>query len=268
MDAGRKTELRFVTAEGQISLHWNIAAVLQSPRCYVVVAALPPQLLLTILNTRLSTGEYTLCMSASWPVSAVHYMSAESKPANTYTTVWTGPLMQSKAKRFFEVLLICFFTCLFQKNQKYCSFKYCALHRIFCHKLVNIYIFFSIFRHILSYIQDNKMLLFSSFFSVFLSAFFFWEIPESVCWQLPSFHKIKHYDSLFLCFCDKCVCKISILNVWEVCMNNTAKPEQSAWKMAETKCRPGEVFSFKFWHSFTTMSSWAKDCGERVKLDP
>lgn len=52
------------------------------------------------------------------------------------------PLMQRKAKPF-GVLLICFFFFLFVfKNQKYCSFKYCALHRIFCHKLVNIYIFF------------------------------------------------------------------------------------------------------------------------------
>lgn len=40
------------------------------------------------------------------------------------------------------VLLICCFSfiliCL--QSQKYCSFKYCALHRIFSHKLVNIYI--------------------------------------------------------------------------------------------------------------------------------
>lgn len=39
-----------------------------------------------------------------------------------------------------EVLLICFVP----QNQKYCSFKYCALHRMFCHKLLNIYIFFNI----------------------------------------------------------------------------------------------------------------------------
>lgn len=68
------------------------------------------------------------------------------------------------------------------KTQKDCSFKYCALHRIFCHKLVNIYIF-SIIGHILSYVQRNKMLLFSFFCLLFLVLFR--EIPENEHRQFP-----------------------------------------------------------------------------------
>lgn len=52
-----------------------------------------------------------------------------------------------------EVLLICL---VFPRKRKYCSFKYCALHRIFCHKLLNIYIFFSIFRHTYTFICTRR----------------------------------------------------------------------------------------------------------------
>lgn len=128
----------------------------------------------TILNTRLCSGECALCTSTSCRTarqfSAAHYMWAEqNRPV--LDSCLNRALMQCKAnvlKSFWYV----FFFCPCFKNQKYCSFKYCALHRIFCHKLVNIYIFFfSIFRHILSYIQDNKMLLFS--FVIFFCLLFF-----------------------------------------------------------------------------------------------
>lgn len=67
------------------------------------------------------------------------------------------------------------------KTQKDCSFKYCALHRIFCHKLVNIYIF-SIIGHILSYVQRNKMLLF------FFVCFFLFCLEKSLRTNTDSFH--------------------------------------------------------------------------------
>lgn len=65
------------------------------------------------------------------------------KSSQSRTSLLNWPLMQCKAN-VFKVLLICFFFLLL-KVKKYCSFKYCALHRIFCHKLVNIYIFHSFF---------------------------------------------------------------------------------------------------------------------------
>lgn len=113
-----------------------------------------------LLNARLCSGEYTLCVSTSCPgvCRSLHVCRAKNQQR---TSALNRLLMQCKAN-VFEVLLICFL--FVSKTKKYCSFKYCALHRIFCHKLVNIYIFFSIFRHILSYIQDNKMLLFFFFF--------------------------------------------------------------------------------------------------------
>lgn len=153
--------------------------------------------------------------------SAVHSVPAEPKqPACNFCFELAPDAMQGER---FGVLLICFFLVCF-KNQKYCSFKYCALHRIFCHKLVNIYIFFQysdIYFHIY---RTIKCFLFTFFLLFSFLVCFFWEIPENVCWQLPSFHKSKHCDSLFLCFCDKCVRKISILTV----LDNTAKPKQSA----------------------------------------
>lgn len=98
----------------------------------------------TILNTRLCSGECALCTSTSCRTarqfSAAHYMWAEqNRPV--LDSCLNRALMQCKAnvlKSFWYV----FFFCPCFKNQKYCSFKYCALHRIFCHKLVNIYIFF------------------------------------------------------------------------------------------------------------------------------
>lgn len=93
----------------------------------------------------------------------------------------------------FEVLLICFFHVCF-KNQKYCSFKYCALHRIFCHKLVNIYIFQ--YSDIYFHIYRTIKCFCSLFFLLFFRRLFFREIPENVCWQLPSFHKSERCDSL------------------------------------------------------------------------
>lgn len=159
------------------------------------------RLFLSILNTPLYSREYHLAspfpVRNNWPVSAGHYMSAEL----TIRVFELAPAaMQGE---HFEVLLICFlFTCF--KNQKYCSFKYCALHRIFCHNLVNIYII-SIFRHILSYIQDNKMLLFS--FVFFFVHFLPREIPENEC-----FAKFPQEQALQL-FVFVCLCKISILNV-------------------------------------------------------
>lgn len=171
----------------------------------------------------LCSGEYNFAspfpVRNNWPVSAGHYMSAVLKPAVRVFEL-APDAMQGE---HFEVLLICFFFVLFP-NQRYCSFKYCALHRIFCHKLVNIYII-SIFRHILSYIQDNKMLLFSFVF-FFCVCLLPREIPESECFA--KFHKSKHCDSLFFC-----VCKINILNV----SGNTAKPKQSAPKVAGNKSR-------------------------------
>lgn len=103
-------------------------------------------------------------------VSAAHYMSAEPKSSLSCTSVLNCPLMRCKAN-IFEFLLICF-CCLFSKTKKYCSFKYCALHRIFCHKLVNIYIFIQysdIYFHIYRTIKCFCSL------SVFLVFFFFKE---------------------------------------------------------------------------------------------
>lgn len=81
------------------------------------------------------------------------------------------------------------------------------------------------------------MLLFSLLFSFFsFPSASLEKFPENVCWQLPSFHKSKHCDSLFLCCCDKRVCEINILNVWD----NTAKPKRSAWRWQTNKYRPGK----------------------------
>lgn len=133
-------------------------------------------------------------LSCNWPVffcSSLHVCRAKPAGVNAPLLELAPDAMQGQR---FEVLLICFFFSCF-KNQKYCSFKYCALHRIFCHKLVNIYIFFSIFRHILSYIQDNKMLLFSFVF-FFCLLFVFREIPENVCCQVST-----RARTVTVCFC-------------------------------------------------------------------
>lgn len=103
------------------------------------------------------------------------------------------------------------------------------------------------------------MLLFFFFFV----CFFFREIPENVCWQLPCFHKVKHCDSLFLCFRDRFVCKIRILN--SLCEQH-CKAKIISPKMTETNVEPVNGFwSFSLIQtcSFTTLSRW-----ERVKLDP
>ena len=152
-------------------------------------------------------------LSYSWTVfcSSLHVSRAE--PAGVGLLSEPGPdAMQGEC---FEVLLICFFCfCPCFINQKYCSFKYCALHRIFCHKLVNIYIFFfSIFRHILSYIQDNKMLLFS--FVIFFVCFFFFKEKSLRMFvdSFQSFHKSERCDSS--CFCVEHVCKINLYRMFE-----------------------------------------------------
>jgi len=75
----------------------------------------------TVLDTSPSTGEYTL--PVFYPLSPPAVQSRRRFPTDA---------MQGER---FEVLLPP------PRNQKYCSFKYCALHRIFCHKLVNIYNF-------------------------------------------------------------------------------------------------------------------------------
>lgn len=144
MDAERKSELCFVAespqkeTRGQISLRRNTAAV---TGCYVA-AALPPQSSLsltpTIFNTLLCSGEYTLCMSTSCLTTGQFLQFITCLQG---TSVWTGPMMQCKAN-VLESFWYVFFFLFVSKTKKYCSFKYCALHRIFCHKLVNIYIFF------------------------------------------------------------------------------------------------------------------------------
>lgn len=70
--------------------------------------------------------------SHHWPVFCSSLHVCRAKPAGVHHSL-NWPLMQCKAnvlKSFWYVFFL------------YCSFKYCALHRIFCHKLVNIYIFF------------------------------------------------------------------------------------------------------------------------------
>lgn len=126
---------------------------------------------LTTLNTLLFSREYSL-LQCPLPVlaSAVHYMSAEpkKKPASNVLLLWIGPWYNAR-QTFLEVLLIC---CLFQKTEKYCSFKYCALHRIFCHKLVNIYIFFFQYSDIYFHIY-RTIKCFCSLFVCFFLLFFF-----------------------------------------------------------------------------------------------
>lgn len=153
--------------------------------------------------------------------SAVHSVPAEPKqPACNFCFELAPDAMQGE---HFGVLLICFFLVCF-KNQKYCSFKYCALHRIFCHKLVNIYIFFQysdIYFHIY---RTIKCFLFT-FFVVFFSCLLFLRNPWECMLTVAKFPQEQAlWQSVFLCFCDKCVRKISILTV----LDNTAKPKQSA----------------------------------------
>lgn len=114
-----------VTAEGQDftpSLEYCSSLARESHRTSPSLLCSASTVTSTILNTTSvcsgGGGEYTLCMSTSWPVSAVHYMSAEPKPA--YTTVWTGPPHQPtrcNARRTLWSPSDMFFSCLFPKNQ-------------------------------------------------------------------------------------------------------------------------------------------------------
>lgn len=93
------------------------------------------------------------------------------------------------------------------KKEKYCRFKYCALHRIFCHKLVHIYICFQysdIDFHIYRTIQ-----CFVLFFVVFTCFFFFLSL-KWVPWECKStsFHKKQTWGQ---CVCVSVPVKVKCL---------------------------------------------------------
>lgn len=138
--------------------------------------------------------------------SSLHVSRAE--PAGVGLLSEPGPdAMQGEC---FEVLLICFFFCPCFKNQKYCSFKYCALHRIFCHKLVNIYIFFFQYSDIYFHIYRTIKCFCSLSLSFFVCFFFQREIPENVCWQFPKFPQERAlWQFVFL---------------WRTCLQNKSLP--------------------------------------------
>lgn len=135
--------------------------------------------------------------------------------------------------------MLFFLFCL--QSQKYCSFKYCALHRIFCHKLVNIYIFSQysdIYFHIY---RTIKCFFFISFLFLFRFSFLR-EIPENV---LQTAAKSSHERALRQCvryFFFRCFYFLSCRQKTKQKQNmssktNIAKRRQRNQSAPETCCK-------------------------------
>lgn len=211
------------------------------------------ELLQTLMWRRLSAAAARRCCFASTAVSrytsfcvstcvlqpavsAVHHVCS--------VLAFTAPdAMQGE---HFEVLLICFFHVCF-KNQKYCSFKYCALHRIFCHKLVNIYIFqySDIYFHIYRTIK-----CFCSLFFLLFRPLFFVFLEKSLRTYVDSCQVSTRASAVTVC-----LRKMSILNVWD----NTAKPKQSAWRWQ--KITQQNEFWWRIWSFFSLEQMGEEACG-------
>lgn len=108
------------------------------------------------------------------------------------------------------------------------------------------------------------MLLFSLFF--FCLLFF---LEKSLRMYVDTCQVSTRASAVTVCFCDKCVCKISKANVWD----NTAEPKQSGptWQK-QTSTRWMNEFWVWIWRfPFTSQSRWVRTRGRRegrVKLDP
>lgn len=162
------------------------------------------------------------------------------------------PLMRCKA---FWSPSDMFFFFLVSKTKKYCSFKYCALHRIFCHKLVNIYIFFQysdIYFHIYRTIK-----CFCSLFFFFCLLFFFFFKEKSLRMYVDSCQVSTRASAVTVCRRVSVSVKLSILDV----RDNTAKPKTIRNKYEWVLNLCWVFFFYVFFHFTEQMGEDSKEEG-------
>lgn len=119
-----------------------LSSVLGSVPCREVMDAMLPSCLQSLNpkgreervleeSGRKSRGSCMLCMFHFLSTTGHYFVSCRRSVGSTHHS----PTSECPS----DMLFFFFFV---SKAKRYCSFKYCALHRIFSHKLLNIYIFF------------------------------------------------------------------------------------------------------------------------------